>query len=747
MANKYSRYQLQPYVSQYVDPGTTQINTMLRQRWEQNKAKHDHLQQLANSTQVGKGDQKWKDAAIDEIRSNFDDVIKTNNYENAGSVVSNAVNSFMANEPLKAAAQSYEWWKIGKETEFELQAQGKVLFNKVALKNEDGTLKRDEAGNPIWVDPFDLHESYVVNEETGETSVNIYKPQAQGQLNWQQQMDAIVSNIGSDPILLDRYNLTNADLDGYLMYGSQISEEKVQSISAMLMDNYMSSAEGIQQNRYFMEQAINPATGEHYTADQAYNKILGQLTSTAKKQVSATVDYREDKAYWKYLDMIANQGDPDGVAGSILDAPTIDAGVINNTNPITPIDVFGYGSHRGADKQGVLKDKHFNGSLNYEFETGPLEGVTLSEIFLKYDNVEDMQKDLQDHLNTYIQDYELALEDVGGNTQDLITHKWAKANQDVWFANLIFQNKEAYFAMENGERVFQNDKEFFESVGKGMEEIRNKVSTMRVLSNPYSEYIQESVINGTYDKQPWIYKTNGVFPKESKSKEEFIDHVAQDFKRGKRSGVNTSRVGYGNTKKAITKALNEDVDKNLVVSGFLPAGSRPGTYVMTLKVPAYEEYGNSAFSVTFEVPAVNEVSAIFSDIQEVTDNLSKGNFDYEGEVFMGNTFDDNMEVQTSSVANVDYIFDTDSNSWQVRSVVNIYGKEDLDLETGLPLRDNQGNITGSPQSTKTFVGNWLVDRLFEIGMQTLYESNHYEAFVTGQAEKGAVVPPNSGIFK
>ena len=114
---------------------------------------------------------------------------------------------------------------------------------------------------------------------------------------------------------------------------------------------------------------------------------------------------------------------------------------------------------------------------------------------------------------------------------------------------------------------------------------------------------------------------------------------------------------------------------------------------------------------------------------------------------MGNTFDENMEVQTSSVANVDYIFDTDSNSWKVRSVVNIYGKDDLDLETGLPKRDNQGNITGSPQSTKTFVGNWLIDRLFEIGMETLYESNHYEAFVTGQAEKGVVVPPNSGIFK
>ena len=112
MANKYSRYQLQPYVSQYVDPGTTQINAMLRQRWETNKAKHDQLQQLANSTQVGKGDQKWKDAAIDEIRTTFNDTIQTNAYENAGVVVSDAVNSFIANEPLKAAAESYNTYAL-----------------------------------------------------------------------------------------------------------------------------------------------------------------------------------------------------------------------------------------------------------------------------------------------------------------------------------------------------------------------------------------------------------------------------------------------------------------------------------------------------------------------------------------------------------------------------------------------------------------------------------------------------------
>ena len=31
MANKYSRYQLQPFVSQYVDPQSVQVNDVLRE--------------------------------------------------------------------------------------------------------------------------------------------------------------------------------------------------------------------------------------------------------------------------------------------------------------------------------------------------------------------------------------------------------------------------------------------------------------------------------------------------------------------------------------------------------------------------------------------------------------------------------------------------------------------------------------------------------------------------------------------
>ena len=161
MANKYSTYELKPYVSQFIDPGNVAIAQTLRARWDKNKAEHDKLQQLANSTMVGKGDQHHKDAAITNIKNKFDTTIKTNNFENADLVVSDAVNEFIGNEALKVSAQSYQWWEESKKKAFELRAQGKnVLFDKVTLKDDNGDIVRDETGAPVWVDPFDHHNSY-----------------------------------------------------------------------------------------------------------------------------------------------------------------------------------------------------------------------------------------------------------------------------------------------------------------------------------------------------------------------------------------------------------------------------------------------------------------------------------------------------------------------------------------------------------------------------------------------------------
>jgi hypothetical protein len=726
MANKYSSYELKPYVSQFVDPGTTEIAQVLRQRWDKNKADHDKLQQMANATQVGKGDQKFKDAAIEEIRGKFDKTIKSNNYENADMVVSEAVNSFMANEPLKAAAKSYQWWEESRKKAWELQAEGhNVLFNKVTLKNEDGTIKRDAAGNPIWVDPFDLHESYSTNEETGETTVNIYTPELQKQLPWQQEMENLVKNIGSDPVMLQRYNLTNEDLNGYLMYGQDVgyfNKEKLKNISSLLMDNYMSSDSGIQQNRALTQERINPLTGEHYTADEAFEKIFQQLQNTAEKQRTASINYREDKAYWEMLKNAADKGDEN--APYIIN-PTISAGVKNYTDPLTPLDIMGNMKWSGASRvpDGTLKDKYFNEDGNFEFTGGGIGGETFTayDVMNNYDSMDDLLADYQEEFNAHLQEF--------GGTAEL-EKTFLKNHQELWIANLMMKNKDAYFQMENGERVFKNDKEFLEMVSSSMEAIKTQNRNMRSVSNAYAEYIVGEVNRGQYNKVDWIIR--GTDGQPTTSKNDFIHQASLLHSRGNRKGTNTSRQGQVKTKKAIQSALTNP--ENLSVSGFMPSGSQPGTYVMTLKVPAATSRANgtdtSAFEVQFEINSVDNVQAIFADSHRIAKNISTGNFDAVETVNLGL---DSQNPNLMNIATVDYIYDHNSKtpgedygSFVPRSVINSYKLEDLD-QYGQPKSDANGVIR-APVSTNTYIGNWILDELFAQDMEALKNTEHFTMY-------------------
>ena len=56
MANKYSNYELKPYVSTYVNPYSVEVNTILRERYDNNKASVDLIDKTLGSKQVLEGD-------------------------------------------------------------------------------------------------------------------------------------------------------------------------------------------------------------------------------------------------------------------------------------------------------------------------------------------------------------------------------------------------------------------------------------------------------------------------------------------------------------------------------------------------------------------------------------------------------------------------------------------------------------------------------------------------------------------
>ena len=50
MANKYSNFQFKDYKSVFVDPQTTEIQKILRSRWDENRSRYDVLDNGLKST-------------------------------------------------------------------------------------------------------------------------------------------------------------------------------------------------------------------------------------------------------------------------------------------------------------------------------------------------------------------------------------------------------------------------------------------------------------------------------------------------------------------------------------------------------------------------------------------------------------------------------------------------------------------------------------------------------------------------
>ena len=369
MANKYSRYQLQPYVSQYVDPQRVKIAQTLRDRWDKNKMQYDLLNRTANSMNVLDGDRHHKEAAVDNINSTFKDTISANNFENAGTVVSNAVTDWQGNEALNASRQSYANWEADQKIKMELRAKGQtVLFDKVYVRDAQGNIQYDENNQPMMMDAGQAHSSYEVDPNTGEVRTNIFTGTSEAQLNYSAKMEEMLQNIAEDPVYLQSYNLVEQDILGYMAYGTEIGEEKVKRIVNALQGAYLDSSEGRQQLRKLTELDINSATGQNFTQEEALNVIGQQMQAIGSKQIGKKLQYMKNDYFFKQLDNMQE-------ASSQLELTSVRKKVVQNSKPITALDIL-------KNKDGILKDKYFkdDGSGNYNFSNSFMRESGLANV-------------------------------------------------------------------------------------------------------------------------------------------------------------------------------------------------------------------------------------------------------------------------------------------------------------------------------------------------------------------------------
>ena len=83
MANKYSRYQLTPFPSLYVDDRSVDIAQLLAQRYDQNKQSKDLIDRTLSQMELLDGDKAHGERVKGRVKSMLNDHIKKGDWENS----------------------------------------------------------------------------------------------------------------------------------------------------------------------------------------------------------------------------------------------------------------------------------------------------------------------------------------------------------------------------------------------------------------------------------------------------------------------------------------------------------------------------------------------------------------------------------------------------------------------------------------------------------------------------------------
>ena len=696
MANKYSRYSLKPYQSQYVDTKRVDIAKLLRERYDKNKSEYDLLQRTAGSMSLLEGDSHHKDNFIQDLNSKFESTIAANNFEGAGNVISGAITDFHTNEALNTSKKSYANWAAEQEMNMELRAKGhRILFDKVYQRNESGEIMYDENNNPIMMDAAQAHSSYYQGEN-GEMISNVYTPSSEAMLDWDRQMQELMQGIAKDSTGLQRMGITPGQLAGYLRYGTGISEGKVRDVANAAITTYLASQEGMQHLKYLTEQDINPETGQNYSHDQAINLMTNQLFSVGKKQVGFQFNYMQDKEYWMGLEQQQNQT-------LLQEWNTTKRKVSMNGKGYNAFDVMG---NKEVDGKTVLWDRYFDQNGNYNFDSIALDITSM--------NAEDLPgalKEIADEINHEIEKY--------GTFAD-IPDKTLDNNIDAYVAHMLINNRDARFAIDptTNEPYFKNDKEFLEALGTSSAAWDMEAGNMIVPTPAYLQFEGRNIAEGQYINNEWAIWNPDEY-EYTNNLSDFLDVAAKQYKNKHDLNVNSKKDARSIIETAIS-------DPNVLkVNGFLPNGRNAGSHSVVLQIPANYIDGieNRAATIEVEVAGHNEAQKAFQNSWQIMDDLRNHNYDSSHNLPI-------TPIDTSGDGNLDAViyttisYEMDPSSQQMVPVATRRFYSYDSFQAG-QLIDNPREVA-QPQVMK---GREIVNQIMDAEMSAYVKSNNYSQFI------------------
>ena len=162
MASKYSNYQLKPYVSTYTNPYSVEVNKILRERYDNNKASVDLIDKTLGSKQVLEGDQIHIDNAKGMVKNKFNKLTEFGDYENATLVVDEVMVGLESDKGLQYAQESF------------LNRQNELKYIQEATMQGFEMLDFGQFN-------ASTHQSYTQDDETGAWTKNVYQPLSEKQ--------------------------------------------------------------------------------------------------------------------------------------------------------------------------------------------------------------------------------------------------------------------------------------------------------------------------------------------------------------------------------------------------------------------------------------------------------------------------------------------------------------------------------------------------------------------------------------
>jgi len=262
MASKYSNYELKPYVSTYTNPYSVEVNKVLRERYDQNKAKVDLIDQTLGAKQTLEGDRMHVDNAKGMVKTRFENLTAIGDYENAGLAVSEVVNLLESDRGLQLAQKSFAI----REKELEHIRTAKINgFNMLDF----GLGKVNE------------HQSYYQDEESGAWVENVYEPLTEKEHSYSAHMQSLIKTIKAD--------------------SSGVSQGKADRIAKGLLPTYLDNYIGDQHYR-------NLTQIEGMSDQEAKSTILQELESITDQYVHHTQTQSSLEGNKSFINYLTKKG-------------------------------------------------------------------------------------------------------------------------------------------------------------------------------------------------------------------------------------------------------------------------------------------------------------------------------------------------------------------------------------------------------------------------------------------------------